>query len=430
MMQFAALCFLCAALARGQNLASTPSGLTIAALGEMGLKIAMPFDTVIANEFSFRSFDDVSVDAANDQLFFALSTGTRTVCSFKLRDTERDIVKFGFDLASCVSGDFSVTPFCGVAARGGTLVISGGTGGFTVYTYEETGLIADEPVLLNQRFPNVVGFPDVILINENLAALSTDFRDESFRFGTQMVALDLEGPSVELGKEFRVGFSEADQLGFDLSLGPANFALQNAAFDGDPWYAPGYMYTAHGVVQANELWSGTFDVSDAEGIPAGFRAVTVAVNAAKRVAVCGGVLAGASSVLFFNLTDGDPATPARGAEPTWLDPAFVRAVPVEGRVTSVATGGDVAAYILEGGDTIRFLDIETGDAVPAPGTVVPEPEEDDGPVEDAPSDPAPEEPGPVPEPATTPAPAPASDGATATSAGVAASLLAAWMLLS
>ena len=97
------------------------------------------------------------------------------------------------------------------------------------------------------------------------------------------------------GADYRV----QDSLGFDLALGPANFPLVNAAFQGR------YLYTANGAMQVQDLETGEVRVLDprselAEATCGGdeacedsfneeFQAVTVAVNEARQAVVFGGL---------------------------------------------------------------------------------------------------------------------------------------------
>ena len=193
--------------------------------------------------------------------------------------------------------------------------------------------------MLNLEENNVIGHPDVTLVSPSLAALSTDFSGGGARFGTQMATID--GGSVVFGADFRV----EDSLGFDLALGPANFPLVNAAFQGR------YLYTANGAMQVQDLQTNTIAVMDR---PAGFEAVTVAVNEARAVAVFGGVAGDSSRLLVYDLSS-DPMDPKITTVGSEFD--------VDGRITSVASGGDVVAYVLATADPptgavdITFVDL-------------------------------------------------------------------------
>ena len=153
------------------------------------------------------------------------------------------------------------------------------------------------------------------------------------------------------GADYRV----QDSLGFDLALGPANFPLVNAAFQGR------YLYTANGAMQVQDLETNTIAVLDR---PAGFEAVTVAVNEARAVAVFGGVAGDSSRLLVYDLSS-DPM------DPTMINPEGSE-FDVDGRITSVASGGDDIAYVLATADPptgavdITFVDLP--DSLPADHT--------------------------------------------------------------
>ena len=206
--------------------------------------------------------------------------------------------------------------------------------------------------MLNLEENNVIGHPDVTLVSPSLAALSTDFSGGGARFGTQMATI--EGGSVVFGADFRI----EDSLGFELALGPANFPLVNAAFQGR------YMYTANGAMQVQDLETGEVRVLDplpdlAEAACGGdeaceeafnleFQAVTVAVNEARQ-AVVFGVLdeSGGTGIFYFGL-EKDPMSPTRFA---------LLEINPSARITSIATGGDVIAYVTSDTGLITFVDL-------------------------------------------------------------------------
>ena len=160
--------------------------------------------------------------------------------------------------------------------------------------------------------------------------------------------------SLSFGADFRV----EDSLGFELALGPANFPLVNAAFQGR------YMYTANGAMQVQDLETGEVRVLDplpdlAEAACGGdeaceeafnleFQAVTVAVNEARQ-AVVFGVLdeSGGTGIFYFGL-EKDPMSPTRFA---------LLEINPSARITSIATGGDVIAYVTSDTGLITFVDL-------------------------------------------------------------------------
>jgi len=329
--------------------AITSSGIVIAASGPGGgglilQQSASSSSVQQALPTGIASFDDVSIDAGNEALVFALSTISQQVCSFTLSDGDLNLV-------NCVGegDDFEVSPFCGVSALDSTLIISGGVGGLTIYQYDiESGMISDSPNVLNRKLQGVVGHPDVVLVSAGLAALSTDF---SFGFGTLMASI--QESDVNNVKEFRV----ENTLGFAFfaTSKPANFPLVNAIYETETGT---YMYTANGPMQVQEpILDNAIDVLS--GAPTGFLATTVAVNTAKKIVVFGGVDAsGGNQILFYDLSV-DPR-----------NPSLVESVPVTGqRILSIASGGDVAAYTTVNLATIQYEQLPTSSPASSPVTL-------------------------------------------------------------
>ena len=97
--------------------------------------------------------------------------------------------------------------------------------------------------------------------------------------------------------------------------------------------------------------------------PDGFEAVTVAVNEARAVAVFGGVAGDSSRLLVYDLSS-DPMNPKITTVGSESD--------IDGRITSVASGGGVIAYVLATADPptgavdITFVDLP--DSLPADHT--------------------------------------------------------------
>ena len=152
------------------------------------------------------------------------------------------------DLIGCAGSELAVTPFTSLSARGGTLLISGGTGGFSLFQYEPiTGMIEPDLLIVNSRYLNVVRFPEVVMVDSTLAAFSTDFRTPGdSRFGTMIASIDVEEPLVSNVREFQV----VDTSGFSNTLAPEKFSLVNAIYDaGDRGV---FMYAANGAMTVQE----------------------------------------------------------------------------------------------------------------------------------------------------------------------------------
>jgi len=322
---------------KANNVAMTSTGIAIAATGNGGLivqpsasgqPVVQPLPTGI------QSFDDVSIDAQNEALVFALSVVAQEVCSFSLLGVALTPV-------NCVGGNFGVAPFSGVSALDSTLVISGGTLGVTVYDYNgQSGSIANSPAVLNLNL-GVIGNPDVVLLDSDTVAFSSDLGSGTPRFGSLLATIDKNAGTVTQFRSFRI----FNSLEFNLFVKPANFPLVNAIYETN---TNTYMYTANGPMNAQEPL-----VSDAiqvlSGAPNGFNAVTVAVNTAREILVFGGVdsSGGNGQILFYDLS----VTPE--------NPTFMSSVSVMGRITSVASGGNTVAITSQGNPAIAFEQLPT-----------------------------------------------------------------------
>lgn len=257
------------------------------------------------------SFADVAVDPTDENKVFALSTAEQQVCSFLLDGTSLAFV-------NCVGNSFAVSPFAGVSAYEGSLIVSGGVGGLTVYDYNvQNGQIDAQPRFSNVQLQNVVGHPDVLLISSELAAMSTDFSNPR-GFGTMMV--DLSGSSPQRVRDFRV----ANSLNFDLSRGPANFPLVNAYYETES-----IMYIANGALTAQDpfVTGSTMDLSSFISN----RAMTCAVDTPSSMLVVGEENNDNFFVEIFNIAD--PSSPE-----------LLQQMEVSGRLTSVVIKNGVVVY--------------------------------------------------------------------------------------
>merc|ERR1711915_31882 len=102
---------------------------------------------------------------------------SQTICSYEITDDTGNLSHI-----ECFATLGSVAPFSGISAHGskdnsspGRVVVSGGTRGISVYPYDSaTGFIDVTNAFGSNLNTNVVGHPDVAMITESLAALSTD----------------------------------------------------------------------------------------------------------------------------------------------------------------------------------------------------------------------------------------------------------------
>ena len=298
----------------GQNVVVTPTDFAIAVNGEGLITRQLPDGKT--NEMDLPKdidgFRDVTFDVENSNLIFALSTSSQRVCSYLLSSSTLTLV-------NCAGSNIPVSPFVGIAAYGGNLVISGGTGGLSVFTYDTTdGTINDDPAINGQRL-DVVGLPDVQMLSSTVIAFSADLGG-SPRFGIPISQI-VDG-NVEILREFRV-----DGAGFSNAIGPANFAFVNAIAtreNGDR-----VVYTANGIMTVVDP-SQEGSVTVIQG-PAGFAATTVAVNVDGTRVVFGGLIAGGSIYIEYDATDNP------------LSPILLQSTGVQGRITSIGVGNNFIA---------------------------------------------------------------------------------------
>ena len=99
-------------------MAMTSTGIAVAAMGpgrgglvfQQNATAGQPATQILPT--GTESFVDVSIDAENEALVFALSTVSRMVCSFTISN------EGGLNLENCVGNEFMVDPFCGISTLG------------------------------------------------------------------------------------------------------------------------------------------------------------------------------------------------------------------------------------------------------------------------------------------------------------------------
>ena len=302
----------------GRNAVIARNGSTVAVFGSNGLRVRLSDGTVITQDLpnDVASFDDVTRDGKN---IFALSTTSRVICSYRQRGNG------SLKRKNCVgSGNIATSPFCGISAKGGNLIVSGGTGGFSYFTYKNSGKIRSNPRILNEQITGVIGFPDVTMISSNLIAFSTDFSTnvQSQRFGVLIASIG-QDRQVTMVRNFRINGSA-----FDNALTPANFALRNTVLEND---SGTFLYTAHGVMTVADPNQDGFAQVISVDLD-GFQAVTVTVNNRGDRVYFGGVLGNGSVILEFNVQ-----------QP--MAPILVAILSAQGRITSVAASNKVVTYV-------------------------------------------------------------------------------------
>ena len=165
------------------------------------------------------TIDDVSIDG--DLLFTLDASGSGALSVFSIANPMQPTL---------VSGPVAVgvSPFAGVSAANGRVVVSGGTGLLTSRTYQTDGTLA-------ASFSSIdlgVGQPDVFVAEDGATAfVSTDFAGsvDGETFG--ITVIDIAGPTLSILD--RIGI---DGAGFSPGFrGPANFPIESAQ-SGDTLY--------------------------------------------------------------------------------------------------------------------------------------------------------------------------------------------------
>ena len=309
-------------LSQGRNIVITSDGIAIATSSQADRQL-VTYDVRTSQERTHRftnlpsnvnAFHDVSVDPrlnsriAPTTFVFAIDAEAGIVCSFNLcasnnrRQQRNNNIRQGgtvgqdvqMNLIGCTTRSVSTQPFTGIANMGGTMVVSGGTGGTSVFTYNpQNGRLSSEPFIRNQRLRDV-GNPDVTMISNDRVAYCADDSRGSISFGVVTASINRQTSSIT-----RDSFSRVQgTVGFDYSLGPANFPFESSVYR-VPGEAQSYLYAANGAVtvQDTSRGSSTRDVN----LPSGFEALTIDVDSQRGVAVVGGVVDDGASSAYLVL---------------------------------------------------------------------------------------------------------------------------------
>jgi len=243
----------------------------------MNMAVTDDFSAVAVRRDTFEKFDgfskqEVGVVFADIAVYgeFTFTVDAAQVCSWK-----------DFTRINCVDG-VSVTPFTGLAALPGRVIVSGGTGGYSELSVDDTGMIS--MIQSNKTLGGVVGLPDVVAIDDETLAFSVDYGSfrslgNTGRFGTLLMK---DGEVTDV-------FTVNDSLNFDLNQRPASFPLVNAAMTVN---GTQYLYIANGALQVHDLESTEMvEVDMGEGV----LALTVAANPERREVMVGTVIAGGTT---------------------------------------------------------------------------------------------------------------------------------------
>jgi hypothetical protein len=313
------------------NVAITSDQVAVVALGTSLVSRQLPDGDELLFEPStvqVAGFDDVTNDPSDPSTIYALSTEDSTVCRFIIQD---DAALSPLD---CVFVFDDVKAYSGISASNGTVVMSGGSKGFTVFDFTGARPFNDSGIFINVQLPNVVGQYDVLMITPTLAAFSTNFGDSAAgnsSFGTMIV--DLSGDEAQERYNFRVDLS----LQFTFAIEPSNFALENALYETP--CGTSFLYTANGALTIQETFKSN---STKEIVIPNFRAVTSAVNQELGLLVLGG----ADDDAIFQIQVHSLLDPH--------SPSLLESFEGVGRVTSVASAGNVVAYTTVNADGASY----------------------------------------------------------------------------
>jgi hypothetical protein len=315
------ICFFFIAFANGANVVISSNRVAVIAGEGLGGLVSRQLpdgeeQIFFAVDQGITGFEDVAIDPDDPTKVFALRVSDPLVCSFVINDDA------SLQPISCILG-FDIGPYSEISVKGGTLVISGGQGGFTSYEYDTATGELGESTNFEKLFPDIISHPGVLLLTDKKAALSTLYNDTATgltQYGTMIV--DLRVPVDERS------FLVENSLGSEYAIQPANYPLENALYETASGQT--FMITANGVLTIQDPYeSGTPTEISSEN----FLAITVAVNKEKGALVLGGVddETDTFSIRIYRL--GDP-----------MNPVLVDEISDVGRLTSVATYGSLVVY--------------------------------------------------------------------------------------
>jgi len=332
---------------KGTNVAVSSSGIAVGALDSAGLAThVLPNGPTVMQSLpeGLTSISDVSID--ENDIVFALYAKTidlasnpnlnpiGTVCSFTLA------ADGSLNVVNCLSG-FLAAPFTGVSALGGNLIVSGGVVGLTHFVYNtESGMISQTST--KNLVLDVEGLPDVVMVTPTTIAFSADF--DLIDFGPLIATIS---DNVTEDRRFAINGTS----GFENKIKPANFPL---VIDVTSTAEGTFLYAANGAMAVvDPTQDGTATVIT-DGVPSGFQAVTVAVSTTDKRAYFGGLVAGTSFVLVYDISSP-------------LSPSLVGMNEVDGRITSIGANNGMVVYMIDGGETInQFMLSSESTAEPTP----------------------------------------------------------------
>ena len=325
-----------------------------------GIERTHSFDNVLPR--GIQGFDDVAISESSATSstgrngrrrtkssikVFAIDANSGLLCSFNLRNVN------SLSFIGCTTRSVASQPFVGIDTNNeGTLVVSGGTGGASVFSYNtNTGVLDNTPSIRNRELGDDIGYPSVTFVNSDEVAFGTD-ADRGFAVTIATIGGSRRRPTLSRDAQFRV----RDTIGFDYVLQPANFPFDSAV------YIPQgrnnnirWLYVANGAITVqnpNGNVRSSRDVSNVIPNRFDFEAVTISIDSSRSIAVVGGLTNGGSSSAYVVLDVSRPQ-----------NPRFVALNDIgrnnnssggrgSGRITSIATADGIVLYVKEGSSSI------------------------------------------------------------------------------
>jgi hypothetical protein len=275
------------------------------------------------------SMDDISI--SDEGYLFGISVYTPVLCSFR-------IVTANLEPLGCVDAvDFSLNTYVGLSCKGGTCVVSGGSGGYTVVDYNRNnGVLVSELRCLNCQV-NTMGnadltnlnYVEVAMLDSRLASLSavSDGTD------TYSIVVDLNTNQLDTLHPI------PDAVSVDLAVTPTNYPCVSDFYRSST--GEDFMITACGSLTIQSVLGSNSTVIVLPPV-LNFVAVTVAVDKVRNVFVVGGHVMEVSYLAVWNI---DPENPRL----TSLDLAGA----VEGTILSIGISRGRLAYMILESDVIQ-----------------------------------------------------------------------------
>ena len=200
----------------GTNNVAIAGNFAYAAAGAQGIVIVDLENRLVVSVVSNAGrVDDVSIDG---DLLFVMNGSGGSLSVLSIANPTQPTV---------VSGPVAVnvSPFSGVSAANGRVVVSGGTGLLSSREYTPAGALIGPVLTIDLG----IGQPDALLSDDGATAfVSTDFSGLIDGQGFGMTVVDVSNPSLNVTDQ--IGIAGA---GFSVGAdGPANFPIESA-FQGD-----------------------------------------------------------------------------------------------------------------------------------------------------------------------------------------------------